>query len=224
MSVVAMGIDVGATKTGMTVFHLLPEGDKLVSAFTAKVKPLPLKGTEAKRRKRARDKPPKKAFKPKSAENEVYAMDSDFARAWDMVGMIRGYIKAHKPAGIFLEMPGGGAKAARANRLMGGATFMMGAVLLFEKVPFQLFRPEEVERALGINLKPGEAKELTTAAKTKWKKTRMQNAVCSEWPLFKGWPDTEERAEDAIDSAAAFLCGRFINTLYSKLRSKVDEQ
>jgi hypothetical protein len=42
--------------------------------------------------------------------------------------------------------------------------------------------------------------------------------VRSEWPLFDGWPETEGRAEDAYDSAAAFLCGRKVNQLYRRLK------
>lgn len=217
-----LGMDIGGTKTGLTLFEMKKGGDQLVVARTVVANVLPVRGTEAKRRKRARKSG--KEIKKRSSAAEVSVIHSDVARCSDLVNGIHEFVVEHQPSGIFIEMPSGGGKDARAHRLMGGATYMITAILTYEDLPFEMFSPTDVEKSIGIYVSSKEVKArgLSTYQAQRWKKERLREVVLKEWPLFNGWPSTEGIAEDAYDSAAAFMCGRNANKLYARLRSEFD--
>lgn len=219
--IVAMGMDLGSAKTGMTIFHITKRGDELVAATTAEVDVMTTHTAETARRKKARAKGKKVSPRRKPAVSTIHA---DVSRCWDMVALIRAVLDEHKPQGIFIEMPGGGAQRARSARLMGGSTFMISTMLQYEDIPFEMYSPTDAEKSVGIfvSAKEVKAKGYSPNQAKAWKKERSKKEACSEWPLFEGWPETEGRAEDTFDSAVAFMCGRNANNLYAKLRSKLD--
>jgi hypothetical protein len=220
-TVIAFGIDIGATKTGITVFRLGKLEDELIEAVTVEANVIPIKGTEAKRRKRLRSKG--KEVKKKASLGEVSVINSDVSRCWDLVSGIRELIIKYSPRGIFVEMPSGGGQDARAHRLMGGATFMIATILAYEDISFEMFSPTDVEKSLGIFVTSKEVKErgLTSSQARSWKKYRMETVAKAFWPDFKAWPKTAELAEDAYDSAGAFICGVGANNLYARLKEKL---
>ena len=208
----AAGVDMGATKTGLCLFELGPKYDELLEAVTIEVTPLPT--MKAKKRKGISKK------KRKSIE-VASTMFSDFTRGKDMAAGISDWLLRHKPEAMFVEMPNGGAQGGRANRCMGGATFLLGALLVHMPMEYELFEPGDVERALNISVTSEQVKGMTKFEKTTWKKRRIQDVVSLEWPLFKEWPTDSKQAEDAYDAAAAFMCGRVVNRLYAKLKEQL---
>ena len=58
-----------------------------------------------------------------------------------------------------------------------------------------------------VSRKEAKAKGLSKGRLRAYKKQRIQDCVLSAFPHFCGWPKTKALAEDAYDSAAAFLCG-----------------
>jgi hypothetical protein len=202
----AAGIDVGATKTGITVFDLCPHGDILVAAVTIEVKPMLTASTRRKGKK--------------AKVGTVSTIHADVSRCMEMVCGIRQTFAGIGVKGLFIETPHGGAQGARANRLMGGATFMMATMLSYENYAFEMYSPTDVEKSLGVFVTTKEIKErgLKKGEATAWKKERIETIVRSEWPLFDKWPEAKTKAEDAFDSAAAFLCGRKANKLYARLK------
>jgi hypothetical protein len=206
------GVDMGSTKTGLCLFKLGPDYDELLEATTIEITPLPT--AKAKKRKGISKK------KKKSIE-VVSTMFSDFTRGKDMAAGIWDWLLSRKPEALFVEMPNGGAQGARANRCMGGATFLLGALLIHTDIEYELFESGDVERTLNISVTHEQVSGMTKADKTAWKKRRIQDVVSSEWPLFSEWPETSDKAEDAYDAAAAFMCGRVLNRLYAKLKERL---
>lgn len=181
-----MGLDIGFRKTGVAVFSTTKEKDELIFATTVQGVREELGST---------------------MEEDIFAVLSQF-RVLDSL------IKEHQPCAIFMELPHGGAQSSRAARCMGLAT-SMAAGLMFMNLPtigFELFIPNDVEKAIGIWLSRSDAKDrgLKKGELTKWKKQRSKEAVVKAFPDFKGWPKTIALAEDAYDAAAAFMAGRAI--------------
>lgn len=189
---VVVGVDVGFRRTGLSAIRLEANRDELYAATTV-------------------------APKPAKDSTSVARNVSD---CWTMRDGIIAFIEEHKPTALFAEMPHGGSQGARAGYCMGMATgLILGTLAGLPDLAFELYSPMEVEVALGIKLAPSEAKKqgLKKGDAAKWKKERLRNVVVAEWPLFNGWPEKVEVQQDAMDSAAAFLCGRANNRLYANL-------
>lgn len=188
----AMGVDVGFRCTGLALVRLNKEGDEL--ADSRAICPKPSKASSAVLR--------------------------DVEDCFALLEGLQAAIREWRPAGIFVELPHGGAQSSRAARCMGMATALVLPFLQYENVGFELYTPLDVEGTLGIHLAPGDAQKLklSKGESTKWKKARVKDLVDAEWPDFKGWPDKADKAEDAYDAAAAFLCGRKKGRLYGRLK------
>lgn len=190
--ILAAGMDVGYRCTGLTLFELNKE-DLLLEACSICPKPT----------------------------KDGSAVLKDVTDCYALLDGMRTILRKWKPKAVFVELPSGGAQSSRAARCMGMATALVLPFLQYEDFGFELYAPNEVETELGIHLNPGEAKKLglKKGEMTKWKKARAKTLVEKEWPDFKGWPERAALAEDAYDSAAAFLCGRARNRLYKRLRA-----
>lgn len=192
------GIDIGFRKTGITVFELTPATDKLIFAATV--------GT---------------GFKPSKKPGKV--AEDDINAVLNMLDDVDRVLKEWNIAAAFVEIPAGGGQSARAGRCMALATGWAAALMHYHpQIRYEFYKPSEVEHVLGIALSRAVAKSMGLTKKkgqlTKYKKERMRDVVLDEFPYFKGWPPTKEYAEDAYDSAAAFLCGRTKRVLYQLLK------
>lgn len=192
---VIVGMDVGFRRTGLSAIRLEKNRDELYAATTIM---------------------PEESVESTSVARNI----SD---CWAMREGIVKFIEEHEPVGLFAEMPHGGSQGARAGYCMGMATgLVLGMLAGWPDISFELYSPMEVEVALGIKLAPGEAKKrkMKKGEAGKWKKQRIRDTVTAEWPLFNDWPEKAEVMQDAMDSAAAFMCGRASNRLYAKLKAK----
>ncbi len=193
------GIDVGFRKTGITIFRLDHEPDELVFAATV--------GHD---------------FKPSKQAGKVAA--DDVASVQNMLGCIENVLLSWEVLGTFIEIPSGGAQSARAARCMALATGLIASFMhQHQEMTHAFYQPREVEKKLGIYLGRNEAKELgfkKSGELTKYKKERMRNLVLAAFPDFTAWPKQKALAEDAYDSAAAFLCGRATNVHYRMLKQR----
>ena len=187
-----LGMDVGFRKTGLTVFRVSAEGDELVAADTI--------------------------YTGDDVASSVLIADVLSCMTW--CERLDEFVSRHAPKVIFAEIPHGGAQGARANRCMGLATALAAAYIHYRPVEFEFFSPHAVEKALGVALLPGDAKKLSKGERTAWKKERLARMVLREWPDFRGWPSTKRLKEDAIDSAAAFLCGRITSSVYKMAKQR----
>jgi len=136
----------------------------------------------------------------------------------------------------FIELPSGGSQGARAGRCMGMSTAVVVTTMrLFGRVHdstrapvlfegHEIYAPDDVEKALGIHLTPGEAKAMKKGDKTKWKKERIREAVVRAFPAFDDWPPVKNDTQDAYDAVAAFLCARKRNLLYGELVRRIEER
>ena len=180
---VVMGMDLGFRKTGTTVFNVSEAGSyKLMAADTLTYDPI--KG--------------------------LSVMAQDLSDSQTMYTMLTDKITAYEPRNICVEVPHGGGQSARALRCMSLITGVLASIMTENpSIRFHLFSPGTVEKALGIHLGRNEAKAkgLTKGKLGAWKKQRIKDYVLREFSYFKGWPETKALAEDAYDSAAAFLCG-----------------
>ena len=194
-----VGADVGFRKTGLTAFLMLPEGDRLVEAVTIE----------------------------STVRSAVAScIDGDLQAVWSLLSGIGDFLTKYHPVAVFAELPHGGSQGARAGRCMGLATGMFASLSVFREEAFELFSPLEVETALGIRVEPVKrgAPKHKKGEGTKLKKERLKNIVLAAWPSFKGWPEKVALAEDAYDSAGAFLCGRSRNDLYGRVRKVFEAQ
>jgi hypothetical protein len=188
------GVDLGFAKTGVAVFELLRDRDELVHA---------------------------EIVRSDVSKRPIGVAADDFRRCAELAAAFSGLLQRWRPSAVFLEVPHGGAQGSRANRCMGMATGWMAGVLQVLDIRCEVILPSRVEALLDIRLSPGMAKErgMAKAARTKWKKDRMEHAVRTEWPDFRRWP---KPAEDAYDAAAAFMAGRLLPDeagMYSTYRS-----
>ena len=191
-----MGLDAGYAKTGITVFHVTKRGDFLVEART-----LSKQDSEAER-----------------------AMERDILAIYSMADQLDAVLSEFMPVALFAELPHGGAQSARACRCMSLATATVVTLLRYHKdVAYELYDPMTVEKTLGIWLNPKdkEGAGIKKGQLRAWKKERIRETVIREWPEFSAWPKTKATAEDAYDSAAAFMCGRETNDLYHHFRARL---
>lgn len=192
------GIDIGFRKTGITVFELTSTKDSLLFAATL--------GT---------------GFEPSNKAGKV--AEDDIKAVINMLSELDATIKEWHIEAAFIEIPAGGGQSARAGRCMALATGWAAALMHYHsQLQHEFYKPSEVERALGISLSREEAKDMGLTKKkgqlTKYKKARMKAVVLAAFPHFTGWPTTKAYAEDAYDSAAAFLCGIAKQSLYQRLK------
>lgn len=189
---IAVGMDVGFRKTGLTAFRIDQARDELIAARTI--------------------------YTGDDVASSVSTGDILSCLTW--CERLDEFVCQHPPAMVFAEIPHGGAQGARANRCMGMATALAAAYMHHRALKFEFYSPHQVEKALGVDLAPGDAKKLTRGEKTAWKKSRLAQLVLKEWPDFQGWPSTKRLKEDALDSAAAFLCGRLSSEIYLKAKRR----
>ena len=193
-----MGMDVGFRKTGYSIFEMGPVDDDLIFATTL--------------------------LQEKDDSKTTSSVQKDIFAIYDLLdGLDAAFNKWH-PAAVFCEIPHGGSQGARAGRCMGIATALIVTYLRQRKEHYELYTPGEVELNLGVKLAPQVAKKkgLKKGEATKWKKERLAEIVIRNWPLFDGWPERAAEAEDAIDSAAAFISGRVANNLYKRIKDKLN--
>lgn len=192
------GIDVGFRKTGITVFRIDRDPDELVFATTV--------GTDFKPSKKAGSV----AFDDVMAVQHMFRCVEDVLIDWEVEA-------------TFIEIPSGGAQSARAARCMALATgYIASLTYKHPKILHAFYLPREVEKKLGIYLGRIEAKALgfKSGELTKYKKERMRDLVLAAFPEFDGWPKQKALAEDAYDSAAAFLCGRVTDVHYREIKQR----
>lgn len=191
-----LAFDVGFSKTGTALFEIGPELDTLLQAVT---------------------------YQNELDKGIGSVVHQDYQAVTTLFAKLHKVMTTANVAGIVAELPSGGAQGARANRCMGIATGMFACLTyVFPTVPFEIYTPHEVEVALGIALKPGDAKGMKKGDKTQWKKSRMQVMVLEDQPSFRGWPVQKYLAEDSYDAAAAFIASRRMkNGIYWKLKNRV---
>lgn len=183
------GMDVGFAKTGLTVFDVHSYGDVLIAAHVlrSECEPMPHQASE------------------------------DVARCQNLVDQLDNLFNRYKPAAIFAEIPGSSAQSARAGRCMALATGWIASYVAVRRIPHDFMIPSVVEKLVGIKLDPNDAKGMKANERQKWKKERSKNVVVAAFPDFAGWPPQVTLAEDAYDSAAAFMAGRIKNQLYKQI-------
>lgn len=198
-AVLMLAMDVGFSKTGTALFEIGVEQDILIRAET---------------------------FMNELDKSIGSVVHQDYLASATLFQKLLKYALGSHISGLIAELPGGGAQGARANRCMGIATGMFASLTcILGSTPFEFYSPNQVERALGIELKAGDAKGMKKGMKTKWKKARMRSTVLEEFHQFDEWPRTVELAEDSYDAAAAFMASRLMgeNSLYWRLKRRVIE-
>lgn len=192
---ICVGIDAGFRKTGLSAFALTKTGDEIIAATTIQ----------------------------SDQDESGSVVHEDVKACWSLLKGINEFLSVHKPVGIFVELPNGGAQGARAHRCMGIVTGLIVTLMHERGGAFEFYAPVDVEKALGVYLTSADkkARGLKKGQSTAAKKESLKQCVIKEWPLFNGWPERESLAEDAYDSAAAFMCGRANNDLYKRIRGRL---
>jgi len=189
------GIDVGFRKTGIAVFVMTPDEDRLIAATTI-----------------CPDEPGKSV------------LYRDVHSCWAMLEETARFLQKHSVQALFLEFPSGGSQSGRAARCMGMATGISAALLndYDWDLGFEVFTPAKIETLLGIKAKPGSKAALSKGNKRAEKKEALKRIVLEKYPddRFSAWPSTKALAEDAYDAAAAFVAARLSDRegLYYRLR------
>lgn len=191
------GVDVGFRKTGVTVFSMTRDENKLIAATTV-----------------CPDEP------------ATSVLHRDVLSCFSMLDGVVGFLVEHNVEALFLEFPAGGSQSGRASRCMGMATGMAAAILQLVDWPkgYEIYSPSQIEVLLGIKSPPGAKKGMKKSLKSAEKKAALKEVVLEHYPDFNGWPKKVALAEDAYDSATAFLAAQR-NTeegLYHRLRRIVE--
>lgn len=120
--------------------------------------------------------------------------DDDADRCQQLARCLAWIIEEWRPAGAVVELPGGGARGARAHRAMGMATALVAAVLELSDLPAEWVTPAEGKKA--------------AAGRMDASKEQVQHGVrrAFQWPEGAAWPACE--AEHIYDAAAAVLAAR----------------
>jgi hypothetical protein len=191
------GVDIGFRKTGITIFRMTPDEDKLIAATTVC---------------------------PELASTSV--VYKDVTSCFMMMEGVVNFLKEHEARALFLEFPAGGSQSGRAARCMGMATAMSAAILQhFDwDLGYEIYIPSKIETLLDIKAAPGSKIKLSKGSKRAEKKEALKDIVLEKYPddAFSGWPRTKELAEDAYDSAAVFLAAKLEfgeEGLYQRLRA-----
>ncbi len=190
---IVFGLDLGFVKTGVAVIEMRKDDDYIVHADALKSELVDLQ----------------------------YKSLEDISRIDSMLDQLDDLVEKYEPEAIFVEVPSGGSKSSRASTCMAMTKAMVGCFIHYQDMANECMIPTEVERLLGINLSPNDAKGMKSADKQKWKKERSMSVVLAAFPSFDGWPKAKYLAEDAFDAAAAFLAGRNKNELYARLKAKL---
>lgn len=160
-----MGIDAGFTGMGVVV----AEGRTVVFARTGRTE-------------------------KNSDKRSIRVADDDTERCQHQVRFLLDVIATYKPLGLVVEMPSGGAQSARANRAMGMATAIVGAVAEVTGLPLEVVTPQMVKKAAtGRN---DGAKEAVEA------KVRTE----FDWGIWM--PKTKAEREHVCDAAGTLLAAR----------------
>lgn len=181
-AVTVMGMDVGFRKTGLAVFHLHVHADSLIAVETIQV----------------------------SHAEYPDQLSADLESCWNLFSNVEDRLKQYKPAALFIEMPHGGSRQARANRCMSMATAVIVCLIKSLAIRHEVFTPGEVEKALGIYLTAKHARllEIPKGKTGKYKKEKQKLLAKQYFPTFNKWPETKELAEDSYDAVCAFLAAR----------------
>jgi hypothetical protein len=190
---IVAGMDVGFRKTGVTIFHMMSFGVKLHAATTI-------------------------AANERSGGG---SLRSDLADSWAMQSKLQAYLDEAKVTAIFAEFPTGGAQSGRAARCMGMATALCSSIFYSNNYAWEIMVPSEIEKALGFYITNQEKTKLgLKGGKLRdRRKALLKKTVIDRFPEFEGWPDRAAEAEDAYDSAAAFMAAEHMgpDCLYSRL-------
>jgi len=124
-----------------------------------------------------------------SKKRGIRVADDDAERCQDIARHLDGICKEWKPVGVIVELPGGGAKAARANRAMGMATGVVATFIWTTGLPAEWVTPQEAKKAV-------------TGSKNA-SKEEVQRAVIElfNWTIEK--PNTKWKLEHSCDALAA---------------------
>lgn len=156
-----LAIDVGLVRLGVAVYDIDP--DTIVLADIHET-----------------TKSPKK--------RNIRGADDDATRVADHARYLAGLIDKHTPRGAILEVPGGGARGARASRCMGLSTGLVVAVLTVKGIPAEYYSEADTK--------------IAATGKRSATKDEVAAVVLKRWPNT-AWPRNRKGKviEDATDAA-----------------------
>jgi len=102
---------------------------------------------------------------------KVRVADDTVRCVQEIVRALSGLIRDNAVRGIVAELPTGGGKSANANKSMGIATAVCGAVAVFHELPAEWVTPSEIKKAL--------------TNKRNASKDEVQRAILDEFPGLK---------------------------------------
>lgn len=139
----------------------------------------------------------------KSGKRGLRVADDDADRCQQHARFLLGVIREWRPAGAVVELPGGGARGARANRSMGMATGVVAAILEATGLPVEWVPPADVKKAAG--------------GRRDASKAEVEEAVRKAFTWEAAPPKTKAEAEHVFDAAGALLAAEH-GTLMRALR------
>lgn len=137
----------------------------------------------------------------------LFVAQDDVSQCQALFRDVMAFFDRHNPTAAVAELPTAGAKGARANRGMGIATGMIGAVAESLGIPFVWVVPEESKKVV--------------CGKRNASKDEMMSTVTAMFPHVE-WPKAKNRLEHVADAAAALLVGRTSN-MYKLILERIDE-
>lgn len=120
-----LALDIGFCVTGCAVFDY---------GLSGRWTPIALKAIET---------------KPSSKKKSIRAADDNVRRVREIARGVIGLIHEHQPAGMLVELPGGGAKSAIAMRAMAYVAGMAGTIEEGLSISTEYFSPDETRKAGG---------------------------------------------------------------------------
>ena len=141
-----------------------------------------------------------------SKKLKIYAAEDDVSQCQKLYQGVIKFINDVDPSAIVAELPTAGAQGARANRGMGIATGVIGAVAAATGLPFIWVTPT--------------ASKVELCGKKSVSKDEMMDTVRLTWPKV-AWPKVKNRFEHIADAAAALLVARN-SDVYKFMRGRVE--
>lgn len=137
----------------------------------------------------------------------LFVAHDDVTQCQALFRDVMAFFAKHDPVAAVAELPTAGAKGARANRGMGIATGMIGAVAESIGIPFVWVMPVDSKKLL--------------CGKKNASKDEMMDTIIGMFPDV-GWPKAKNRLEHVADAAAALLVGRTSN-IYKMILERIEE-
>jgi len=138
---------------------------------------------------------------PATKKTSVRVADSDAERAGIIYRELYNAITLHGPHGIAMELPSGGAQGARANRAMGIATGVGGALIAATGLPCEYVTPQAVKMAM--------TGQRNASKEQMMHRARQLHPDCN-WPKAK---KHFEHQADALGAVEAIRYGLMWSTL-----------